>query len=271
MRWPGFMKMIKKPVKIHEELDYRKAYQFKRNFQPQDGVEYGWIKQYAEFIYSRLEQASETLDSKAESMIRIFAGGSGLVSLGAILNLSDISVEVAICWLIALGLALVSIYSAARVRFPRQTYLPPSLYWAIQYAEHHKSTAEDRFLAQWHLACEGLRLNNRWKASGLKVSVVFGVAAIVCLALSFCVALGTMKTIETNDSPEEQTMAVDPPPAPDPAAQPQTADSTSQVGPSEHAGPQSVENSYNPNAKGGGGDQADVAGPQSDQDSSGAD
>ena len=183
---------LPKPTDVRFDAEYASAHRFKNAFTPQQGVDYHWVQTYAREIYRRLDEADQVLDAKAESIIKLLGGGTGLLSVGAIVNLPRLSGPVAACLLIALVLALAGIVIAARVRVPSQAFLPPTTGWAVRYAESYGDAAEDMFLGQWHLASEGRRLALRAKAIGVKYATWLAVAALTTVALSFVVALATM-------------------------------------------------------------------------------
>jgi len=180
------------PTRIHDDPAYQKAHEFKDTYSPKEGVEYDWVRDYARLVYDRFSQADESLDAKAESIIKVLGGGSGLITLGAILSLPNLGLPVAIGLAISLLVALVAIAIAAWVRVPRQTFLPPSVAWALTYADFYRDAAPNKFLAQWHLACEGVRLAVRAKARGVKIATWCAFAAIAALTLSFFIAICTM-------------------------------------------------------------------------------
>lgn len=119
------------------------------------------------------------------------------MTLGAIVNLPRLGIVVPIVLVVTLILALVAIFIAAWVRVPSETFLPPSVGWAIRYAEHYRDASEPRFLAQWHLACEGMRLAVRAKAEGVKRATWWAGASLASLAFAFIIAIGTI----AGDSP----------------------------------------------------------------------
>jgi hypothetical protein len=175
--------------KVHTDTAYREAHEFKNQYNPKEDVDYEWVSSYAKFVFEQFERADETLDAKAENIIRILGGGTGLLTLGAIANVAKINVWTAACLVLALALALIAIFVASWARIPRETYLPPSICWALIYADHYGSLAESKFLAQWHLTCEGLRLTIRNKARLVTISTwCFGLT-LLALALSFVFAV----------------------------------------------------------------------------------
>lgn len=232
------------PTRIHDDPAYQKAHEFKDTYSPKEGVNYDWIQDYARLIYDRFNQADELLDAKAESIIKLLGGGTGLLTLGAILNLSKLGLPAGIGLGISLLLALVAIAIAAWARVPRQTFLPPSVAWALKYADSYGDAAPSKFLAQWHLACEGIRLAVRVKARGVKVATGFAFAALVALTLSFFIALCIMNNDANGQLSGGARMSSDSqnntPPAPDPSGSPQTPD------PATAAEPQSFERAASP-------------------------
>ena len=246
-------KHLFRPKNIRLNPDYARAHRFKNAFIPQEGVDYGWVRTYVRESYGKLEQADQNLDNKAESIIKLLGGGSGLLSIGAIVNLSRLSGWVAVCLLISLVFALAGIVFAARVRVPSQTFLPPSIGWAIRYAEVYKGAAEDTFLAQWHLASEGTRLALRVKSAWVKYATWLAVATLITVALSFVVALGTMDWNDPSrdaggvsmkrDSDSQRDTA---PLPPDPDAAPQSPPPNPPSEPRLQAEPQQIEKAQPP-------------------------
>jgi hypothetical protein len=254
---------LTRPSRIHSDEAYRRANVFKDRFQPRDDVDYAWIQTYSREVYSRLEQADQTLDTKAESIIKLLGGGTGLLALGALINAPKIGILPVICICAALLAALFAIFSAAWVRVPRESFLPPSIAWAISYAHRYAKPA-DQFLGQWHLACEGMRLAVLAKAAGVRLATWLAVTAILFLALSFIAALFTIEP-GIPDNPEQAMASATEqpnefPPAPAPSGIPQTPDPQFYEGPTMQgpepariAGPQSLEKN---------GDPSSIAGPQ---------
>ena len=243
------------PSQVFTDPDYVAAYEFKNTFTPTDGKDYAWTVDYAKFTFAQLQHADETLDRKAESIMRTLGGGSGLLSLGAVLNLSKIGTAPAFAIAAALLLALLAVLAAAWVRVPRNVLLPPSVAWALSYVDAYDKSQE-RFLAQWHLACEATRLSIRAKAWGVALATWLGVASVCAVAISFIIAFATMTDSQTSIA-KDQNMTQNSSDeggnsAPDPSAAPQTPPPTV-ADPQNKANPQSVQANENP---------AQQAGPQ---------
>ena len=255
-----FWKALSNRPPVYKESAYVDASRYKDVFAPKKNCKYEWVANYAQFNITQLLSVNETLDHKAESLIAVFAGGTGLVSLGAIPQLSTVGAQVSIVWGVALFFAVVCVAVAALVRSPKDTFLPPSIAYALQYADYYGDEAEATFLAQWHLACEGIRLSNSRKALGLKVAVWCGVLAICSLAVSFVVAIATIDRTPPSSKAGETRMSNPPAPVPNPASQPQTPPAAS-VSPAQSSNPQTVQASNQPPAA--------TASPQSIQESRG--
>ena len=248
----------RKLPEVWQEPAYQDAYEFKNDFNPETNADYKWVASYADFNFRQLLSANESLDAKAESLITVFAGGSGLISIGAVPRLSAVSIWVSSLWGLALVLAVACVVLAYFIRFPKETFMPPSIAWALEYVRSYGSEAEAKFLAQWHLACEGIRLSNARKSRSLKTAMNCGVWAVVTLGLSFVAAFATMGSATTSKQltagrqmAEENSAA-----APNPSTQPQTPTTTANV--DTVAGPQTMQ---------AGAETAMRASPQSIQES----
>jgi len=122
------------PAACRRDPEYQEAHKSKETFSPKEDVDYDWVHEYALLIYDRFDQAEKALDAKAESIIKFLGGGSGLLTLGAIVNLRDLGLPVAMALGVSLLLALVAIGVAAGVGLPRQGFLPRSVARGLAYA-----------------------------------------------------------------------------------------------------------------------------------------
>lgn len=273
---------MSRPDRIFTDPEYAKAYEYKNQFQPKDDADYGWVSTYAVFIYNQLQAIETSLDSKAESIIKLMGGASGLLSIGAIINMDKLAAlnGPTRFWIaISLIIALFSVGLAIWARVPRNTVLPPSIAWALEYVEGYESQSESRFLAQWHLACEGIRLSNRAKSICVRVASWMGLVSVLLLAISFFVAMATITTappkpVETvatqqptlirniinmtenqsNSTGNESAPADAQPaatPAPNPASQPQTPPAPKVASPQAAAGPLILSEDKGPAANAG--------------------
>lgn len=176
---------VEPPPEVYEDEEYRLAYQHLLKFEPKPEVDYGWAIDYAERHFERLWSVHEALEEKAEAVIKIFASGGALLALGAIAGIEKFSLVSGLFWSLGLLLALFAVLSAGKVRYPKTTFMPPSAAWTASIAEERGKQARAAFIAQWHLASEGLRLGSARKAAALKRAMLFGFAALVCLSIAF--------------------------------------------------------------------------------------
>jgi len=221
---------------VKQEDSYVAADKFKKTVTPTDGVDYEWVLNLARFNYDQLLASNTALDEKAEKLIAIFASGSGLLSLGAVLKLSEVNSPVALCWGGALVFGVASVIIGGLVRFPRESKLPPTVEEAMLYANIYKEAAEIRFVGQWHLVCEFLKIRNARKAYGLKLAFWCGMISVVFLLISFWIAFATIGPARTMNVKEISPMADDQKPAA-PAPEPAPA---APIDPSFHIEPQPI-------------------------------
>ena len=80
-----------RPDKIFTDPEYAAAFQYKNDFQPKETADYDWVGEYAVFTYNELQTVERTLDAKAESIVKLLGGASGLLSVGAIINMEKLS------------------------------------------------------------------------------------------------------------------------------------------------------------------------------------
>jgi hypothetical protein len=125
---------------------------YRKEFRPQEGVEYRWVCEYAKVNYDMLHDAFNTLDEKADTIIKHLTGGTGLLALGAIGFIAQNSSNawIALMAIPALAAALWAVRQAIQARKPSATSVPPPVRGAVQYAEEYGEHAEARFLGQWH-------------------------------------------------------------------------------------------------------------------------
>ncbi|MEO0532220.1 MAG: hypothetical protein AAF266_16865 [Planctomycetota bacterium] len=193
---------------IHEEVDYRLAYQHMLSYEPKDGVDYGWVISYADRHLDRWLAVHRDLDDRAESIIRVFASGCALLSLGAIANASKFDQASLAVWWLGLLLAFSAVVAAGSVRYTGTVVLPTSIAWAAQIAESSEvssvildgqppiqtaeteapkdtPTAEAAFLSQMHLACEALRITATHKLRLIHRSKQLGTASLLAFVMAF--------------------------------------------------------------------------------------
>ena len=120
--------------------------EFSDRFVPRPGTDYDWVYAYAKDRFAQTLAAFKDLEDKAASTITYLGGGTGLVSLGAVLSFSEgkISpVTVAACF-VPLVLAGVSLVLATISRWTAEVHYPPSIRDAVKFAEHAATATDAR-------------------------------------------------------------------------------------------------------------------------------
>src|SRR5579871_1263778 len=69
-----------------ESQEYKAALEEYRGFQPQEGVDYAALIDYAKEQFERYEKTDRSLDEKANSIITYLGGGSAVITVGALLS-----------------------------------------------------------------------------------------------------------------------------------------------------------------------------------------
>lgn len=227
------------------------AKSFAKSYVPKDGADCEWVKSYAHFIFDKLVEADRGLETKAENMVKLLGGGTGLLTLGALANLSRLGTTPALVFAIGLCFALVAVVVAVRAREPQDSFLPPDIKTALEYADAYENVAEARFQAQWHWTCEKLKAANVKKARSVAWAFRWATIAIATITLSFLVAIFTM---DRNDKPasdggqsmaEEQAGQSQGTNSESPSASSQPASAN----PATQAQPQTIQKTHDPASK----------------------
>ena len=177
---------------------YQEAAQFRRQFEPKDGVDYKWVLEYAKESYDRLERTYRYLDEKADAIIKYLGGGTALVTLGALASGNRPSVLVSALFLPFLLCAILAVLFAAVARLPTFHPSPPRVKSMIEYAEAFGEKAEKYVIANLHECCEGLEPVNDAKARKVKLASRFYLYALV--ALLGALVIGTVFYVFTPTS-----------------------------------------------------------------------
>jgi len=131
----------------YEQSDeYKAALEYYQKFKHQEGVEYGTALEYARSLFDRYDKADKGLDEKADSIIKYLGGGSALITIGTLLSIKPDSPLNLIFALVALVCLVPSIHAATRAlhyaimaRKPRASATLPSVKFAVEMAEYHKT------------------------------------------------------------------------------------------------------------------------------------
>lgn len=175
--------------------DYTSALEYYRKFERIEGVDYSAAIVYAQELRDRYDKNDDTLDEKADSIIKYLGGGSALVTFGALLSIRPESHLSCILTLVAtacmtptLLLAIRSVSFAIKVRAPRDLAGLPPISYAVKMAEHYK--VEDHVkINLWlifHPLCEAAHHRNLLKATLLRKAHNYYRLAMTFLLLPVC-------------------------------------------------------------------------------------
>ena len=169
------------------------AYEFDRTFEPQEGVEYGWVIKHSREQYDDAKKVFESLDAKATAIITYLSSGAGLLTVGSIVALATAKVSAVVIWCAvpAVTCACVALLFALCARRPLPVIFPSSAKNVVAIANHYKSAenAEAAFLSHWYLLTVLLRPIIGIKSWNVAYATRLVVATVVLLILPLLVAL----------------------------------------------------------------------------------
>jgi hypothetical protein len=180
------------PPYLRQNEARQKALAFLSEAKPKEGVEYGWVGDYAKDLWAHRLAVKAVLDEKAEAIIRYLGGGTGLFALGVLAKVDSSNVYLAACSIPAVVCALaaigVAIWSRKPTAYPN---LPTVQVAKEEYADVFKvpSPAVGEFLGQWNLACESARLVSLDKARWVERAYYLAYASMLFLLLPLFVAV----------------------------------------------------------------------------------
>ncbi|MEW6411480.1 MAG: hypothetical protein AB1483_03295 [Candidatus Zixiibacteriota bacterium] len=125
---------------IEADPRYARADEFMRSFEPLDNRSYEWVYEYAIRTFEMADRSLDTLDAKAESMVRYLGPGSGILGVGlASLAASEISVRKPELVIVAFGVMciLAAILAAFRALLPHPHTFGASVQDATKVAGHY--------------------------------------------------------------------------------------------------------------------------------------
>ena len=139
----------------------KSAAEFNLTFEPQEGVEYGWVVKHAREQYEEAKKVFELLDAKATAIITYLSSGAGLLTIGSIIAIATAKVSEVVVWCAvpAMICSCVALVFALRARRPLPVFPPAGAPKAVAFANHYKSAenAEAAFLSHWYLLTVLLR------------------------------------------------------------------------------------------------------------------
>ena len=126
--------------------EYQAALDYYRSFEAQEGVDYTVAIAYARELHERYEKTEQSLDDKADAIIKYLGGGSAAVTLGALVSIkldtwksTAAGAAALACLLPSLVYAVRAVRAAVQVRRPRSAASLPPVDYAVRIAEFYKT------------------------------------------------------------------------------------------------------------------------------------
>lgn len=184
-------------------LAVKAAELFDNTFEPQEGVDYGWVVKYSREQYDDAKKVSEALDAKATGIITYLSSSTGLLTVGSIFAISTDKVPAAVilCALPAMVCSCIALVLALYARRPLLVFPPSDVPNVVSIANHYKSAknSEAAFLSHWHRLTVLMRPLLAIKGWNLKWATNMVVWTVCLLILPLFAAL-----LAPAPKPEEQ-------------------------------------------------------------------
>jgi hypothetical protein len=139
---------LKKAFLLAEEPTAGKPYpaeaeDFARKMQPKlADEEHKWTTDFAKTSFEQLHAVFDSLDTKADAIIKYLGGGTALVTLGTIATVTPQNAWLVLLLLPSVCCALVSVRYAVLTRIPTTTTFPPTVKDAYDFAEAYGDKGE---------------------------------------------------------------------------------------------------------------------------------
>jgi hypothetical protein len=182
--------------------------QFRDEFQPLPGLDYGWIVKFAQDEYARLADGFKQLDEKAAAVGSYLGAGTGLLTLGSVAAMASGQVSP---WTVVLAapsilLGLSALIAGVRARLTVRRPTPPPAVRAVAYAEHYHERGAAAFIGEWHLATVGALDALKLKARRVDLALHIFTAAIAALLIP----LAFVVTVKFNDPKPTTPATIEP-------------------------------------------------------------
>jgi len=168
-------KSIRQQIESSEE--FKEAEEFGQQHKPKDGIDYGWVEQHAAEEFRLCESRIDTIEAKADSLIKYLGAGSGVVAL---------LLAKAPAWQVipTLVLLLVALFVAIRALQPGEHPFLPKTKTAFEYAESYTAKeATACFATKIGAASAGMLVSARYKSKCVRWAFWFFLAALTWLVV----------------------------------------------------------------------------------------
>lgn len=174
---------------VEADEDCRKARRFAGRFKPKEGEDYTWSYEYAEGAYSRLADTMDALDAKADSIVNYVGAFSGFAVIALAYEAVTVDWTLGIAVFPTFICAVVAIAMAAKARRPAAIPQPPSVEDALRFVHVHGSESKARFIPQFHVATQAMRVVASAKGALVRSASHFFVWSVVLLVVPLFAAL----------------------------------------------------------------------------------
>jgi hypothetical protein len=147
----------------HDHPEYKKAQAFRLTFAPGEG-DYAWLIDYAKARYEAMNRIFQTLDEKADSLIKYLGGGTALVTFGTLAGVNFFNAWLPFALLPSVVCAVVAVSWAISARTPTPVPNMPSVPSIQGYQPYFKERAEAALVSSWEECAVSLELINQTKA-----------------------------------------------------------------------------------------------------------
>ncbi len=160
---------------IERSSEFQDVERFGKEYTPKDNVDYSWVQRHAEEEFRRVEARVDTIDSKADSLVKYLGAGSGFLALAS---------TKAPPWQIipALFLFLAALIFVMRALSPQAHPIPPQTRTALDFAEAYgKEEAIASFAAKFAAASTAMGIAATMKAHRVRVGFWLFLLALMWL------------------------------------------------------------------------------------------
>lgn len=176
LRWFSIVRFV------NESQEFKNAWDFQKSYNPESGLDYRWVADHSVEEFKRLSRDVDSLDEKADSLIRYLGAGSGFISLGTLLAKEQSVTPLFPILVPTLCFLLVALCLAVIARKPQFYPAPPYTREAFDFVDFFKdNSAQIRFSAKVGAASVAMKLANEFKAVHIRWAFRFFVYGIVYL------------------------------------------------------------------------------------------
>ena len=147
-----------------DDGEFKSADEYAKDFEPQDGVDYEWVFDYAQDCYQRVVDAKDRIEKKADAIVNYFGAFGGLLMLVFVYTAQAAHWSVALAILPTLTFCVIAMREAICARAPMTVPAPPEVRNAIDFANAYGDNAKATFVPRFAAAAIGMEAVNNEKS-----------------------------------------------------------------------------------------------------------